>query len=265
MFETKYISSFAANKFWFSNYHFHDSGSGSQNDSIGYLIKGNVEIKSKNAKIKAREGQMIFIPKGEVYTSHWYGSPEIEFYSLRFNFYPSSLYENRPDTKKAYRLQTVENVASSIKENILELFGNSYESIVNPSYMELGMFYLIYNELTEIMHYDVLHEMPSHVSKAVLFIENNISIDYDVAFLARLCNMSESGFYDNFKKITGYTPIEYKNRVKVQKAAELLTDCGNTVEMISQMLNFSSPSYFRRIFSKYTGLNPSEFRNRITL
>lgn len=56
------------------------------------------------------------------------------------------------------------------------------------------------------------------------------------------------------------TPTEFKQRVLINKAAELLQTTDLPIEEISWRLGFSSPSYFRKIFKKYHTESPREFR-----
>ena len=66
--------------------------------------------------------------------------------------------------------------------------------------------------------------------------------------------------YGVFKKACNTTPIEKKQEIFCERAAELLITTDLSVEQISEMLNFSSSSYFRKIFKKHTGKTPLQIR-----
>ncbi|MCJ8013579.1 response regulator transcription factor [Paenibacillus sp. KQZ6P-2] len=53
---------------------------------------------------------------------------------------------------------------------------------------------------------------------------------------------------------------EYLNRVRIEKAAELLRDKAASISEISGMVGFSDHSYFCKVFKKFTGLSPSQYR-----
>ena len=59
------------------------------------------------------------------------------------------------------------------------------------------------------------------------------------------------------------TPVEYINHVKILHAIDLLRTSNLTVEEISYKLNFTSASYFIRVFKKHNGNTPNEERQRI--
>jgi iron complex transport system substrate-binding protein len=58
----------------------------------------------------------------------------------------------------------------------------------------------------------------------------------------------------------GISPIEYKNRLRMEKARHLLLYTYNTVSEIAASLGFDSVYVFSRIFRQYNGLSPSSFR-----
>ncbi|MGZ9583194.1 response regulator transcription factor [Paenibacillus marinisediminis] len=54
---------------------------------------------------------------------------------------------------------------------------------------------------------------------------------------------------------------EYLNRVRIEKAAELLRDKATSISEISGMVGFSDHSYFCKVFKKFTELSPSQYRS----
>jgi AraC-like DNA-binding protein len=59
----------------------------------------------------------------------------------------------------------------------------------------------------------------------------------------------------------GITPLEYLNRYRIKKAAELL-ESGQNVTETTFAVGFSSVSYFSRLFEKEVGLSPSVYRRK---
>ncbi|PWV98388.1 two-component system response regulator YesN [Paenibacillus cellulosilyticus] len=53
---------------------------------------------------------------------------------------------------------------------------------------------------------------------------------------------------------------EYLNKIRVEKAIELLRDGEATISEISCMVGYSDHSYFTKVFKKRTGLSPSQYR-----
>jgi AraC family transcriptional regulator of arabinose operon len=70
-----------------------------------------------------------------------------------------------------------------------------------------------------------------------------------------------SGHYGMlFRKSRNHTPVDYFNRLKIQKACELLKTTDQPVGEIGESLGFTDPYYFSRLFKKTMGLSPRTYR-----
>lgn len=58
---------------------------------------------------------------------------------------------------------------------------------------------------------------------------------------------------------------EYLNKIRVEKAAELLRSGTTSISDISSMVGYSDPSYFTKVFKKVTGYSPSQYRRGISI
>lgn len=62
-----------------------------------------------------------------------------------------------------------------------------------------------------------------------------------------------------FKETTGYSVIEFFNKIKVDKAKELIIDGDKKIKEVAKILGFTDEFYFSRIFKKIEGISPLEF------
>ena len=90
------------------------------------------------------------------------------------------------------------------------------------------------------------------------YYENYTLLDY-----AKMCSMSKYHFLRIFRDITGLSPLEYRNRIRLEHAKDLLEDLSLSVNEIGFQLGFSSPSYFCEAFKKKTGVSPKRYREKI--
>ena len=79
---------------------------------------------------------------------------------------------------------------------------------------------------------------------------------------AATCNMSKFHFLRVFKEITGASPIEYRNRIRIEHAKELLLYTNTPVGEIAAAVGYSSDTYFCDAFKSAVGASPSEYRKK---
>lgn len=66
-----------------------------------------------------------------------------------------------------------------------------------------------------------------------------------------------------FKQKTGCTPNVYLNRLRIEKAKELLDgDNGYNVKQTAAACGFNDQYYFSRMFKKQTGISPAKWKRR---
>lgn len=88
--------------------------------------------------------------------------------------------------------------------------------------------------------------------------KENITLDS----LVELTHVSKYYLVHAFTKEYGISPINYAVARRIEEAKQLLKNDDYTLSFISQMLGFSSQSYFSQIFKKNVGLSPNEYRKQ---
>ena len=126
----------------------------------------------------------------------------------------------------------------------------------------IGLFYLLFQTVLEKLKVLPLSSDRLRIQNALRYMEAHAAEPFSVGQLAALSMMSESAFYKTFKKATGFTPINFKNRIRSRLAMEMLHEKSNKVESISAALGFSSPAYFRRVLQSNMRLSPKEARKK---
>lgn len=100
------------------------------------------------------------------------------------------------------------------------------------------------------------------LAKIVKVIEENISDpDLNVNLLCEKSGIPNKQLYRLIKKYMGIGPLDYIRRVRLQKAAVLLSQHRFTVAEISYMVGFKTPSYFAKCFQNQYGMKPSQYQS----
>ena len=72
--------------------------------------------------------------------------------------------------------------------------------------------------------------------------------------------VSASALRKDFEKMTGESIMQYRDRKRMEYAAELLREGSLTITSIVEALNMSSHAYFSAKFKKYFGMTPSQYK-----
>ena len=81
-----------------------------------------------------------------------------------------------------------------------------------------------------------------------------------IAEIAEQCGVSECYFRRLFQEYSGESPMNFRQRYRIEKAKQLLlSDEHYTVGEIAEMLGFSDIYHFSKTFKKHFGLSPREY------
>ncbi|MDF2724290.1 MAG: transcriptional regulator, AraC family [Paenibacillus sp.] len=80
--------------------------------------------------------------------------------------------------------------------------------------------------------------------------------------LAQLVGLSVSHYSRLFKKVIGYSPIDYLTHLRMDRAKELLMMYDYRLKSIAHSVGYNDEFYFSRIFKKVVGLSPREYAKR---
>lgn len=99
-----------------------------------------------------------------------------------------------------------------------------------------------------------------NIDKSVEFMHRNLANKLTLKELAGIAGMSPNHYGVLFTKRYYSTPIDYFNRLKIQRACELLSTTNLRIADVGEQLGFPDPYYFSRIFKKIMGISPRNYR-----
>jgi AraC-like DNA-binding protein len=98
------------------------------------------------------------------------------------------------------------------------------------------------------------------MGEVLRYLDMHFAEDIALAELARMVCQSPAHFCRLFRKLTGFSSREYQNRLRIQKASDLLKDSQLNIAQIGFNVGFHDSNYFSRAFRKVKGLSPKEYR-----
>jgi len=230
----------------YTDYHCSTFPRGADHHYLMYMEKGSARITSQDTSIELKEKELLFIPRKTIYNTALYGSPDIKFYSFAFLNYPSN-------AVKRYKLQKIK-FTERMKNYLYNLLLDTCSDCG-----VLGSFYFLLEEVFKSL------EIVSSDDKNQQILKNAMNFMYthpncNVEDVAQFCNISEPGLYKLFNSSSETTPAKFKLKVKLESAVNYLVSTDIPIEEICDLCNFSSSSYFRKVFYKAYKTTPSAMR-----
>lgn len=100
------------------------------------------------------------------------------------------------------------------------------------------------------------------VQSALKYVNNNFKSEITLEKLLAVSHTSESTLRRGFIAEVGLSPVRYINKVRMNKAYELLTGTEMSVGSIATEVGIPDISYFSKIFKLFYGISPSQVRSK---
>ncbi|BCS80095.1 response regulator [Anaerocellum diazotrophicum] len=99
------------------------------------------------------------------------------------------------------------------------------------------------------------------IDKAIDYINKNYNKDINMALVANYVSLNYYYFSTIFKEKTGMSFLDYLNKIRIEKAKELLVKTNLKIWEIAEKVGYKNPKHFARIFKDITGITPNEYRD----
>jgi LacI family transcriptional regulator len=109
---------------------------------------------------------------------------------------------------------------------------------------------------------DIVAVEDARIARALQYIRQHATEDPAVERVAREAAMSRSALERRMKSLTGRSPGEEIDRIRIATVARLLTETDLTLDTIAERAGFRHPQYMAEAFKRREGLTPGEFRKR---
>ncbi len=152
----------------------------------------------------------------------------------------------------------------SIQYRQLESGNNLLEDQVQQIYKHISL-PVLQRYIIQLLHHNVSEinrdDMDILMKRMLDFINRHYSENLKLEALADVFNYSSAYLGKLFKIISGYSFNTYLDKVRIEKAKELLSE-GCKIHQAAKEAGFSDVDYFREKFKKYEGISPSVYRKK---
>jgi len=247
-----------------ARFHYRERPGGCDAAIFIYCVEGEGwVIFEKEEKVVVPANTLLVIP---AHTPHIYGAAETDPWSIYWFHLQGEEVEAFIQcfmlSNSMLRIPTRQTI------NILNLFNTCYETLFYKGYSwrhTLFVSQVMKHLLSSIAL--LQNETPQeerkkeYIKRSIQYMICHVHTLITLEELANHVHLSKPHFIHLFKEVTGYTPIDYSMRLKVQQACTFLDLTDQSVKDVSKRVGIQDPYYFSRVFHKIVGQSPSEYRD----
>jgi len=226
-----------------------------------YCLDGRGWYRANGQTWHIEKGQVLFVQRS---IPHAYGSDGADPWSIQWAHFRGDLAQSYLDLINITPEKPICTIG--VYPNISVLFSEAL-NVMNSGY---GLYHLvkisslIQQALSQIA-FLTAYSLPTgsiglDVGNVIEYMMANITQRCTLDDFAAQACLSRSYFSRQFRTKTGYAPVDYFIRLKIQRACELLETTHMTVGQISRELGYGDQYYFSRIFKKIAGVHPTQYR-----
>ena len=245
-------------------FHFRERAEGINENIFIYCEEGIGWVEYKGEKYELSKNQAFILPANQ---AHAYGSGSSNPWSIYwFHFKGENV-----DLFSSIIGQVIhveESDKSRYKDRFL-LFEEMYQNLAmgyspeNLEYISFCLRYFLaslkylnqYREIKNVKETDV-------VQKSILFMKENLESKITLKEIAESMGYSSSRFGAIFTEKTSYSPMDYYNQLKIQRACSYLQFSDLKLKEIAFRLGFYDPFHFSKAFKQEMEITPKEYRKR---
>ncbi|OPA75594.1 hypothetical protein BVG16_19825 [Paenibacillus selenitireducens] len=222
---------------------------------------GHILIHDKIHRVEPGDAFLVEIP-----SPHRYFLPETSpLWDVSFIlFHPGHLAE--PWLQLLRHWDSIKNIpdSSAIIRHLHSIIHAADKNRITDGYLASSYVYQFIMELFRDQDTEQAesYDWPLKVRQAADYLEAHYSSLQSLADLAEHVGLSKFYFNRLFTRHTGYSPLTYLTKVRLEQAIDRLRNTDLNVEDIALQIGYSSSSYLIRVFRQWFGCSPHEFRSR---
>lgn len=260
----KYASRSKYEEDWHSTMHMHPF------TELFYVVHGSGNFKIEDKYFTVKEDDLVIVNANVLHTESSKDSNPLEYIVLGIDGM-SLMIDESADASEITNSYSIHNYNKYKHEVLFYL-----DTLLNEVQNEEDHYQSICQNFLEILILNVIRRAKSNlilsstknINKECAYIKKYIDVHYasnlTLDSLASVAYMNKYYLVHEFKKYTGTSPIDYLIEKRISVSKILLETTSYSMEQITEIVGFSSQSYFNQVFKKKIGTTPSKYKKSRT-
>ncbi len=241
--------------------HYVDRPQGSPQCIIILCVRGHGWVHIGQSHQDVRPGNLVVILPGQ---AHSYGCDADRPWSIYWCHAAGNATDYFTDTLARHEALPLAHIAGYLQlitlfEQIIDELAMGY-SLKHLTVAAMTLAHLLALIAARGQSVATVETSHARIEQAIEYMKECRQNTISVRDIACSSNLSTSHFSALFKQSTGYSPLDYFLRLKMQRAAEMLDSTTRPLKEIAADVGFSDPLYFSRVFHRIYKISPSEYR-----
>lgn len=236
------------------------TGCGREKSGLVFIWSGGAAFwENGRKKVEAEAGDLIFIPRGCRYKMQY---TEEENTFVLVNFQSTDTNGGEKLLWEHIEILARDDRAGRIAQSMANLELCATHQSPGAVFRKKELLYRILSLICDSRYALDKRQINSRIFQGVLLLEESFLENLPVAEFAAASNMSLSLFRRLFHEQYGVSPVQYRNRLRLQRAREFLAEGSCTVSEAAYASGFENVGYFCKSYKKAMGETPQETRKR---
>ena len=236
-----------------------DFRSGRLKHGFLYLLSGEATFYLPGKTLRVKTGELLYIPKGLAYKMQ-YSQPDTTFIVVNFDMFDRN--SNSLSLYESIHLVALGDSAHNVSHTMARLEACATSEAPAMLLRRKELLYQLLSILCSDSHSPLADEgRYPQIAKGVALLKQTYLESLPIETFANESSVSTSSFRALFKKQYGLSPLQYRNRLRINRARQLLIEDGCTVSEAAYASGFDNIGYFCRYYKQVTGETPSETKN----
>lgn len=245
-----------------ARYHFRQRLHGIDQHILIYCREGRGQAQIGKKKYTLGPDAFVIIPAG---SAHSYAADESDSWTIYWTHFKGPMAKEITDAMIRRHGGHAGHV--TFQQKRIALFEDMYASLErgygsdNLCYANMCLWHFLSSFLyDDQFSLSEKNRRKDAVELSISYMQEQLAEALTLGGLAQAVNLSASHYSHIFRKRTGFSPMEYFNHLKIQKACQYLIFTDMRIKEIAYKLGMTDPYYFSRMFNKLMGVSPNHYR-----